>query len=282
MNILLQALRLHFNTVGRIAPRPAGALAMKLFSTPRFKPSIKAEYQSAVNAAENIEIEVDGHRLKGYYWDNGGDKLALLLHGWESRAARMSVLLPVLQEFGYNAIAFDAPAHGDSSGSQIHVPMYGGVVAKLAEKYQPAVIFGHSMGALAAVYAVTHLQAAQSAHKLVLIAAATDPEWMMHNAINMLRLPSPVVKTFQTEITRLTGLPIEHFTMHKLVARHQPQPQALFLHAPDDTIALMEGVEQAAKAWGEHAKLVVLPNKGHSRIVGSKQTQAAIRAFLST
>jgi hypothetical protein len=138
------------------------------------------------------------------------------------------------------------------------------------------------MGALAAVYALTYLQAAPSVERLVLFAAATDPEWMMNNAIDIMKLPAPVIRAFTAELTNITGLPIQAFTMHRLVAQYPPRPKALFLHAPDDKIALLSGVEAAVQAWGNHATLIAQPEKGHSQIVGAKSSLAAMRDFLAT
>jgi pimeloyl-ACP methyl ester carboxylesterase len=235
--LLLNSIRLYFQSVGRLAPRHASRLATRLFTTPRQRPAIKPEYQSWVDTATSISIEIQGITLKGYDW--GGDgPIALLLHGWESRAARMSVLLPVLQQHGYRAIAFDAPAHGDSSGGYLHVPLYANVLTELIARYQPSLVAGHSMGALASLYAFAHLGAASGVNHFLGIGVADDPEKIINDAAHTLRVPGNAMVHFVAGFKTLTrNIALPDLNKSALVALCPSHVQMAFVHAHDDAVA---------------------------------------------
>jgi len=280
MNFLLSTFRAYFNTVGRVAPRPASYMAYKLFCTPRLKPVVRPEFREAVARATRIEVEANGHTLKGFQW--GADeapKTALLLHGWESRAARMAVLLPVLEKHGYRAIALDAPAHGESNGDIIHIPLYGATVAELMAKYRPQLVAGHSMGAMAAVYAMAHHRAGESIERLFLIASASEPAWMIENAASLLKLPNRVKKAFIERLERLTGFPANECDLVDYVRRNTPRVPAVFVHADNDRIARLSGVEAAISIWPT-ASLVPANGLGHNKIVGAAITLQALEGLL--
>ena len=86
-----------------------------------------------------------------YNWD-GEKETVLLLHGWESNSFRWRNLIGHLKREGYRVLAFDAPAHGHSSGSLFNVIRYTECTQTIVSRYNPDYIIGHSVGGMTAVY----------------------------------------------------------------------------------------------------------------------------------
>ncbi|MEA2574602.1 MAG: uncharacterized protein QOH93_1900, partial [Chloroflexia bacterium] len=63
---------------------------------------------------------VDNIQLKGWYIDSPGDKVILVMHGRNNNRAGGSLLsiMKGLYEHGYDALAFDFRAHGESGGER--------------------------------------------------------------------------------------------------------------------------------------------------------------------
>lgn len=278
--LMLRGIRLYLQSMGRLAPRHASKVAARLFTRPRKRPAVKPEYQKRVAQATAINVEVKGFTLRGYDW--GGDgPVALLLHGWESRAARMSVLLPVLQQHGYRAIAFDAPAHGDSTGEFLHVPLYASVLTELLQRYQPQAVVGHSMGALASLYTFAHLGPFDSVKYYMGIGIADDPEKIIHDAANLLGLPTPALNHFIVGFQALTkDIALPELNKAQLLRLCPPSLKVAFVHAHDDKIASISSVLPLSGVR-EGVEVVVADGQGHNKIVGCPQTLQALDRLLS-
>ena len=71
--------------------------------------------------ARTSSITVNDKRVAVYAWGDGG-RPVLLVHGWQSRAARFASFVRPLIDRGFSPISFDAPANGDSTGVNHHPP----------------------------------------------------------------------------------------------------------------------------------------------------------------
>ena len=71
----------------------------------------------------------------------------LILHGFESTAINFEGYVEPLIKKGYEVLAFDAPAHGHSSGKRITAIVYRDLVEYVDEHYGPVRSYlGHSFG----------------------------------------------------------------------------------------------------------------------------------------
>lgn len=68
---------------------------------------------------EDVYIMFDSLRLHGKLFKNPGTKYALVCHGYTSKAKHMAGFINKFHSLGYNVLAVDARAHGDSEGTKI-------------------------------------------------------------------------------------------------------------------------------------------------------------------
>lgn len=68
---------------------------------------------------EDVYIMSDSLRLHGKLFKNTGTKYALVCHGYTSKAKHMAGFVNKFHSLGYNVLAVDARAHGDSEGTKI-------------------------------------------------------------------------------------------------------------------------------------------------------------------
>ncbi|MBT8299718.1 MAG: alpha/beta hydrolase, partial [Maribacter sp.] len=104
----------YFNVLATFSSKMAAKKAFALFCTPR-KGKVRPEQQGFLEQAKSHRLKVMGLELQTYRWQ-GNKETILLMHGWESNAFRWRNLISFLKKEDYNIIAFDAPAHGDSTG----------------------------------------------------------------------------------------------------------------------------------------------------------------------
>lgn len=68
---------------------------------------------------EDVYIMSDSLRLHGKLFKNSGTKYAIVCHGYTSKAKHMAGFVNKFYSLGYNVLAVDARAHGDSEGTKI-------------------------------------------------------------------------------------------------------------------------------------------------------------------
>ncbi|MEZ4811465.1 MAG: alpha/beta hydrolase [Allomuricauda sp.] len=116
----------YFNVYTFFSPKKAAHRAFTLFCTVR-KGRVLPQQAKYLDDAKLEREHVAGHHLQSYRWKGGGETV-LLVHGWESNTFRWRNLIKKLREADFNVIAFDAPAHGHSTGKLLYVPLYEEVV----------------------------------------------------------------------------------------------------------------------------------------------------------
>ena len=173
LRLYLAGTRAMFKLLGGIAPGVAGKLALRFFMTPPHFPTPRRE-QALRDAAQTRFQDISGRRIAIRSWGHG--PVVLLSHGWGGRGSQFFSFIQPLVDSGFRVVAFDAPAHGDSSGKRTNMLDVSGVVAAVAEQEGPIyALIGHSFGCGTSLLAIDRLGVAPE--KLVLIACFADILW---------------------------------------------------------------------------------------------------------
>src|SRR6185503_12114959 len=143
----LSYIRTKFKLLSSISKRKAAEKAFELFCTPQHRS--KKDLPPLFRKAEKIEFPFEGSIVRGYRWNHPSPRKALILHGFESTVVNFEKYIAALIKKGYEVAAFDAPAHGHSSGKRITVVVYKKLLHYVYDNYGPFQIFiAHSFGGL--------------------------------------------------------------------------------------------------------------------------------------
>ena len=257
------------NTVARLSPRLAGRVAARLFIQPRrFAP--KPAEAAYLAEAERLHVGFDPP-LVGYRWSPGVDesprRRVLLIHGWESYAARWSPLARRLVRQGAEVIAFDGPAAGRSGGRITPFNLYVRAAAAVERDHGPFDAFvGHSLGGGVAAQLAARLEETRRPERAVVMACFDESEHVFDRYHAMLGLNSRVRRAFDARIgrvvERLTSDTIRDYSNTAALARIGEDVAGLVVHSRDDGVAPVREAEALHAAW-PGARLVVYEEEGH-------------------
>jgi pimeloyl-ACP methyl ester carboxylesterase len=208
-------------TVGSIAPEVAARWAETMFCTPpRHEP--RSGDEAFLATGRGFSVTCDGQELAAWEW--GAGPTIILVHGWGSRAGRFSAMARALAETGFRVVAYDAPAHGRSTGRFASLPEFARALRAVADTVGPVHgLVGHSLGGAAAALA---LRDGLHAQRIVLLAAPADVTRFTTAFADYFRLPPGTRAAMRRNLeTRLRARWVE---LHiPTIARSVP---ALLLH----------------------------------------------------
>ncbi len=239
-------------------PKKAINKAYILFCTPR-KGKVLPEQEYFLEEAEDEVILVDNVYLQTYRWSSTGETV-LLVHGWESNSHRWKTLVQKLQKSGYNIIAFDAPAHGNSSGKILNVPLYTKCLQKIVELYRPNHVLGHSVGGMTTIFhQFTYPD--QEIEKLVVLAPPSELSRIMKGYQDILKLSPKFMDALNQHFKNKHGFYFEEFSMSYFAKNLTSN--GLLIHDKYDDIAPYEEAQAISENW-EGVDFISTENFGHS------------------
>ncbi len=239
-------------------PQKALHKAFVLFCTPR-QGEVRPEQEYFLEAAEDEVVQYLDHEIQTYRWANTGETI-LLIHGWESNTYRWKALIEKLQAKNYNIIAFDAPAHGNSSGKLFHIPLYTEWIQKIVTLYRPNHIIGHSIGGMTSIYH-QYVYKNPELEKLIILAPPSELATIMQGYKNTLRLSKKFMKAFDQYFKAQFGFHFHEFSIAEFT-KHLSVP-GLLVHDRYDKIASYLDVEHIEESWSG-VVFKTTKNFGHS------------------
>ncbi|MCG8458047.1 MAG: alpha/beta fold hydrolase [Holophagales bacterium] len=284
---LLFAIRIYLRTLAEAAPRMAGRQAYRLFSTPRRRRPVPEAAEGVMARAERLELRLDGKRLAAYRWPVDGRPAAgrvMLVHGWESRAARLAAWVEPLLGEGLEVVAFDAPAHGDSEGHRSDPRAFVEAMVALVERAGPvSAIVAHSLGGLSSLLAVGgggllgHREL--EIERLVVLGGAESGSDAMGMFCRVLGLGERFLPLVLGAAAEAAGHPVADFDGNRIFA-DRPLP-TLWLHDPEDSEVPIEAAERVARSC-PHVRLERVSGLGHHRIARDPEMIRRGIAFLAS
>ncbi len=256
--LVAKALGLYLNVLAYISPSRAARKAFFIFCKVR-KGRVTPLQKDYLELARSSVQEVAGHQIQTYQWPGQGPRV-LLIHGWESNTFRWRNLIGFLREAGFHIIAFDAPAHGYSSGSYLHVPLYTQCVEHMVQTYDPKHIIGHSVGGMTALYHA-HRHPNHKVEKIVTIGSPSEFYEIMENYQQILGFSNRVMQALDRFIYEEFGFHVHEFST-SLFAAGNPK-KGLLLHDRLDAITPFHASQKVHDAWHDSV-LISTEGLGHS------------------
>lgn len=239
-------------------PKKAIRKAYILFCTPR-KGRILPEQEDFLEEAEDEIVMVDDLYIQTYRWATMGETV-LLVHGWESNSHRWKALIQKLHKKGYNIIAFDAPAHGNSSGKILNVPLYTKCLQKIIELYRPNHVLGHSVGGMTTIFhQFTYPN--QEIEKLIVLAPPSELSRIMKGYQEILKLSPKFMKALNLYFKDTHGFYFEEFSVSNFAKNIALK--GLLIHDKNDDIAPYSEAKSISQNWNG-VQFISTENFGHS------------------
>lgn len=253
-------MRAAFRVLGAVAPQLAGRWAAHLwFRPPRYAPP--AREQELLARAQHLSFQHADKRIAIYAWGNG--PIVLLVHGWSGRGAQMGAFVDPLVAAGFRAIAFDAPAHGQSTGTDTNLLEVSAVIRTIAHEHGPLhAVIAHSFGVVCTLYALS--EGLRAAHVVGISPPATI-EGMVDKFAAQLAIPAPAVSAMRNyfEARFGTDLWMRYSPLRLASAASVP---ALIVHDEQDSDVPWQEGEALARAW-PGAQFQRTHGLGHRRVL---------------
>ena len=275
--IAIRYIRTKFKILSSISKKKAAEKAFELFCTPQFRN--KKDLPLAFEEAEKLHFKFQQFNIVGYRWNKGAGRKALIIHGFESSVINFDKYVNPLIKKGYEVLAFDAPAHGRSSGKQVNALIYRDFIKHVYITYGPIQSFmAHSFGGIAVSMALAEIKHDEQ-YRVVLIAPATETKTAIDIFFQFLRLDDSVVrKEFEEIITRMSGHPISWYSIARAVKKIKAK--ILWLHDEDDKITPLKDVFVTKEENYPNIQFIITKGLGHRRIYRDAKVSKAIIDFL--
>ncbi len=174
-------------------------------------------------------------------------------------------------------LAFDAPAHGRSTGKIINILIYKEFIHYINETYGPVKNFiAHSMGGLSLGIFLEDRKHDES-YKVVLIAPATETTTAANTLFDLLKLDDGVRKEFDELIKDQGKQPISWFSVSR--AAKKIKASVLWFQDKDDNMTPLSDVEPIIAKNYPNFKFVITEGLGHRRIYRDNKVSKAIIDF---
>ncbi|MBK8787491.1 MAG: alpha/beta hydrolase [Chitinophagaceae bacterium] len=264
-----------FKLLSAISKKKAAEKALVVFGTPFMKSIRKAPIKNA----EVIHFQLNNKKMNGYRWNHPQPQKALILHGFGSAAHKFEDYALLLIEKGFEVLAFDAPAHGNSEGDTTNAIEYSEMIQEVMERFGPIENFiAHSFGGISlslALEQVTH----DANTKVVFIAPATETTSAVDGAFKMLKLKNETVRNeFEKIILNLTGKNVAWFSMRR--AMDHIKASILWVHDEEDDITPWADALKVKEDNHPNIKFVCTKGLGHRKIYHDESIKKQVIDFM--
>lgn len=272
MTSMKQFLPLAFQVSSHVAPDLTAKVATELFLRPKRYP--RSQREQDLLATARTETLQSGRKV--YFWGEG--PIVTLVHGWESRGSAFHKWIPLFVESGFQVMAWDGPAHGESPGIKTHAPEIAKSLSEdIIELGKPIyAVVGHSLGGVV-VGLLSHFMPVSP--KVVVLSAPAYVTSVLERFHDNIRLSLIARERFNERITRLTGLSASEASLANNDLSQQTK--TLLIHDINDREVPFADFELLQKAWPK-SRFLATSGLGHRRILRDESVAHQIIEFLQS
>jgi pimeloyl-ACP methyl ester carboxylesterase len=268
------------------SPNLAAKAAFKRFSTaPRGSAEREAETKlhdklgALLAEADTTRIGSPDAFIQTYHWRTAQPTArgrVLLVHGWTGQALIMGLFVKPLTQAGFDVLALDLPAHGQSSGRLLNMPIGARTVLATADRFGPFTgIVTHSFGGQVAALALEGgppIGRRLTVDRVVTVACPHALQRLTGNFGRDLGYSDDQQRRFEAKISAAAGRGLETVRTGDMLA--VAGCPVLAIHdQQDDEVPYSEAEALAAAA--PNVTLLAMAGLGHRRII---VTSAVVRA----
>lgn len=273
--IALGYIRTKFRLLTAISKKKAAEKAFQLFCTPQHRN--KKKLPPVFEKAEKLNFFFEENKIQGYRWNHPAEKKLLILHGYESSVVNFERYIKPLIKSGFEVLAFDAPAHGRSSGKQINAISYKNLVLYIHKEFGPVTNFiTHSFGGLALGLAMEEIKPDEKT-KIVFIAPAAETTTAINSFFKLLQLDKVIREEFNKIISIKGGHPPTWFSLNRIAK--SLKATTLCLQDKDDLMTPLSDIAPIISHNYPNFRFIISEGLGHRRIYRDNNSFHAIINF---
>ncbi|HDY7774179.1 TPA: alpha/beta hydrolase [Vibrio vulnificus] len=243
-----------------LAPSHAKRTARKLLLTPARTQSKNLPPQGLRKG----QVDTAHGTLTTYVLGEG--PVWVLTHGWSGTASQFFPLMAHIASRGFTALAYDHPAHGESSGDVGHIPAFvEGLDAVLDSLDEVAGLVGHSMGTASALEC-RHQKLEDK--PMLLIAPVLNYVENLFSSIERSGYSMKLFRAVVSEVEEQFNYPIQSVDPYRRLA--QRRVQTLIVHDEQDKFT-SHAVSAFAAQEMENVELISTQGQGHGRVMKCQQ-----------
>ena len=240
-----------------------------------------------------LQIENDGLRLFGQYFDFGAERCVIILPGRCESLVYSYYFAPPYEEAGFNVLVIDTRCHGKSDGkyNTIGVKESEDILkwAKLAhDEFGNREIYFHGIciGTSSGLFALSSKNCPDYLRGLVTEGCYVSfSETFKRHMIALKRPVFPVLQQVMLQIYRHTGTNVYRSKPIAAIRRLKPDCRVLFLYGEKDIFSIPEKSRKLFAACSSRDKKLVWFSRGghsHLRINNTEAYDRAIVDFFNT
>lgn len=262
-----------YNATAFVHPELAADWAMQTFCRIR-KGSVRPDQAAFLESARQVTRQINGFDIQEYQWEGPGETV-VLVHGWESNAARWRNLIDMLVASDFNVVAFDAPGHGRSTGKFLNVILYAECLDKIIKIHSPKHLVGHSVGGMTILYN-EYRRPAASVQQIVTTGAPSEFSEVMDEYRDVLGLNASMMRALDRLVLDKFGFTIREFSTRTFAKDNLKK--GLLIHDKYDPVTPYHASQKVHEVWKD-SRLITTEGYGHS--LHQADVNKAILDFLS-
>lgn len=268
-----------FKCLEFLSPKAASYLIDYQMRSPR-KLKRRAKEEKYLSQAQKRVFPYKNFQIQEFRWGNVNAPVVLCIHGWEGNAGNFGSFSSVFTTMGYQMIALDGPAHGESSRGKIHMFEYIDFVTQQVERIQPEIIVSHSFGSVCTVFSMLRLKNLNLKKWIAVTTPNAFRDYLNH-MLKPFHVKNTTKKALIQRIEKRVEFPFEELDMahtHKYVEQF---PKTAIFHSKADTIIPFWQAENAANAI-PGVYFYTLEKVGHYKILWNKELLSQVVTWLKS
>jgi hypothetical protein len=266
--------RMIFKVLTKISSSLSSKFATYLFFRPR-----KGHYNGydleIISKSTQYDRTINNKTVKVYTWGSSTKK-ALFVHGWEGKGTSGKHFIEPLLNQNYQVIAFDAPAHGKSSGKDTDLLEITNTIKMVIDDFGPFdLTISHSFGSLATLLVWQEIKFCEN---FIMIGSMSNPYTAIKGFQYLFNLKQKVIDGLLKNLEKRVDKPMQDFLLH--TNPDNSITKMLLIHDKKDMVSPFSESISLSKIY-PNSKLIDVEETGHHKILSSKITIELVSNFIS-
>lgn len=246
------------------------------FSPPQYE--VKPKERDIVGRGKNYRLPYKDGELVVTTWGESGPAI-LLMHGWGGARAQMTGFVDPLLSAGFRVVAYDQPAHGESTGTMTNLLEIAPTMEVIRKNEGDfTAIVAHSFGTIITSYALVNLNFPPPS-KLIYFGAFNELLESLPRFQEIARLPNEIMDGFRAMLLENFGRGVLETIINAELVKQIDIP-ALMYHDTEDNVTPVEDSRAVASSW-RSAKYIETTGLGHRGALQSKEIHRQVVNFIA-